>query len=194
MAKVIAPPLEATLTKFNVAAEVATPSEAEVAILASTEDDGPEVLTEEQLEQIAADIVAIEAAIEELNSRKEAIKERIRKSSLGQTAGTKTIHKDAGIKVGVVIPSILDPEAVWKLAPYDHSVLEDRVVDGKRGKKEIVQVTVYPYRKLYDIKPSTTAIKKNLPEVTVYEEDGTTIKELGYDVLYGKGTARISFK
>ena len=163
MAKIVAAPDEA-LKNFNLGTDVLEPgaAEAKATQYADAVEAGTEVdpLTEEEQAALYEEVAKIDAAIEKLTERREAIKALYRRLDYG----TQTVHAESGGAVLIGHNPIFN-EARFTLAhPYDFSRVDKVVEQNKRGKDEVVEKVVYPNRVLYKITPDRPAIKRVLGE------------------------------
>lgn len=169
----VAAPVDETLKKFSLDPKLTDKSAAqtagqdaidEAAALNSDEVDGDSepflpVLSEEYQRELYEEAASINAALEALTERKEAIKTIFR----ALPYGTTTVHPEAGGKVAIGHNSQWNELKFLQAYPYDHSVLEDVIVE-KRGRKVVEQQLVYPNRELYKIMPDRVLAKSKLGE------------------------------
>lgn len=197
MAKIVAPPVEEILKNYDIDPELASDSAAQTAA-ASTDDAGEKLgLSTEQKEAIAAEVVQIDAALERLTERREQLKQIIRDNAATLTDGgygTVALHSEAGIKVTVGHNSRLNKDRFMESYPYDFSKLEDQIVEDKKGRKMVQAVEVFPNRKFYKIDVDTAAIKKNLDEQPVIDEETGALVADGWRRYYDEGDASITFR
>lgn len=136
----------------------------------------PETLTDEEAAALYEEVVEIDAAIETLTERKEAIKARYRKLDYG----TATVHPSGG-KITVGANPQFDKERFVAAHPYDEEKAVDIVIEDSLGRKKVKPGVEYPNRKLYKVEPDRTAIKKHLSE-----EDAKS--------FYNEGTKKITIR
>lgn len=180
MAEIISNP-EETLASFKIDTGLLEPSAAQnraEAYADAVEHDSTEVepLSDAEAKALYEEVAAINAAIETLTERKEAIKATYRRLDYGTT----TVHPESKGAVTVGHNPIFNELTFLEKYPYDFSRVDKVVEKGYFGDK-IVDKVVYPNRVYYKTSADRTALKKLLSK----EE---------YAELFDEGAKKITIK
>lgn len=142
--------------------------EAKLRNFEATEEKPVVELTKEEKERLYAEAAVIKDTMSDLKERLDFITNEFRRMDYG----TEQVHSGGG-KVTVGHNPVLNEARFLVAKPYDATEVVDVIKEDSKGRKRVVQETVFPNRDLYKISVDRTAAKKILgDEYADYFDEG----------------------